>query len=125
MKTDRHSQPFWANMVAAAGAGPQPIPYKTLDSAKLAAAIRICLAPETASAGASIAARMKHECGVREAANSFHRSLPLETMSCKLMECQNVVWLWHRKNSRVLKLSDRAAFILLKHNKVDAKDLEL
>jgi sterol 3beta-glucosyltransferase len=125
LKTDRRSQPFWANMVAAAGAGPQPIPYKTLDSAKLAAAIRICLAPQTASAAGSIAARMKLECGVREAANSFHRNLPLEFMSCDLMEHQNAEWLWHGKNSSVLKLSSRAAFILLKHKNIDAKDLEL
>ncbi|PVH67675.1 glycosyltransferase family 1 protein [Cadophora sp. DSE1049] len=118
-------QPFWANMVAAAGAGPRPIAYKALDSAKLSAAIRLCLAPETAGAAASISARMKDECGVKEAAKSFYRNLPLEAMSCDLLERHNAVWLWHKKNSNVLKLSDRAAFILLKQKKIDAKDLAL
>lgn len=112
-------------MVAAAGAGPKPIPCKALDSAKLTAAIRKCLAPETASAAGSIAARMKDERGVKEAVDSFHRNLPLGAMSCDLLERQNAVWLWRRKNGRTLKLSDRAAFILLTHKKIDAKHLEL
>ncbi|KAL3427603.1 sterol glucosyltransferase [Phlyctema vagabunda] len=87
--TNPRIQPFWANMVAAAGAGPRPISYKTLDSAKLTAAIRLCLAPETASAAKSIASRMRNETGVREAAQSFHRHLPVETLKCDLLEGQN------------------------------------
>ncbi|TGO57465.1 hypothetical protein BCON_0065g00250 [Botryotinia convoluta] len=115
-------QPFWADMVAAAGAGPRPIHYKALDSAKLTAAIRICQAPETGRAAALIATRMKDERGVKEAANSFHRNLPLDAMSCDLLGSQNAVWLWSRKAYQV-KLSDRAAYILLKNKKIVAKDL--
>ncbi|KAF7889829.1 uncharacterized protein EAF02_002244 [Botrytis sinoallii] len=115
-------QPFWADMVAAAGAGPRPIHFKTLDSAKLTAAIRICQAPETGRAAALIAARMKDERGVKEAANSFHRNLPLDAMCCDLLGSQNAVWLWSRKAYQV-KLSDRAAYILLKNKKIIAKDL--
>ncbi|KAF7898331.1 hypothetical protein EAF00_004777 [Botryotinia globosa] len=115
-------QPFWANMVAAAGAGPRPIHFKALDSAKLTAAIRICQAPETVRAAALIAARMKDERGVKEAANSFHRKLPLDAMRCDLLGSQNAVWLWSRKAHKV-KLSDRAAYILLKNKKIVAKDL--
>lgn len=69
-----NSQPFWANMVAAAGAGP-----------------RMCLAPETANAAKSIAARMRHENGVKEAAQSFHCNLPIETMKCDILEGENAI----------------------------------
>ncbi|KAK8906641.1 hypothetical protein QC760_005224 [Botrytis cinerea] len=115
-------QPFWANMVAAVGAGPRPINFKALDSAKLTAAIRMCQEPETGRAAALIATRMKDERGVKEAANSFHRNLPLDAMSCDVLEGQNAVWLWRRKTYQV-KLSDRAAYILLKNKKIEAKDL--
>lgn len=120
--TDRLSQPFWADMVAAAGAGSRPIHFKALDSAKLIAAIRICQAPETGRAAALIAARMKDERGVKEAVNSFHRNLPLDVMRCDLLGSQNAVWLWSRKGYQV-KLSDRAAYILLKSKKIVANDL--
>ncbi|TEY61488.1 hypothetical protein BOTCAL_0168g00210 [Botryotinia calthae] len=120
--TDKISQPFWANMVATTGAGPRPINFKALDRTKLTAAIRMCQAPETGRAAALIATRMKDERGVKEAANSFHRNLPLDTMSCDLLEGQNAVWLWSRRTYQV-KLSDRAAYILLKNKKIVAKDL--
>ncbi|TGO49531.1 hypothetical protein BOTNAR_0428g00010 [Botryotinia narcissicola] len=103
-------QPFWENMVAAAGADPRPIHFKALDSAKLTAAIRICQAPETVRATALIAARMKDERGVKETANSFHRNLPLDAMRCDLFGSQNAIWLWSRMAYQV-KLSDRAAYI--------------
>lgn len=120
-----HSQPFWANMVAAAGAGPRPIPYKALDVPKLSAAIRMCLAPETSNAAKSIAARMIHENGVKEAAQSFHRNLPLDTMKCDLLEGENAIWLWHKKKDKAIKMCDRAAFLLLRSKKINAKDLEM
>ncbi|KFY94399.1 hypothetical protein V500_03298 [Pseudogymnoascus sp. VKM F-4518 (FW-2643)] len=117
-------QPFWANMVAAAGAGPRPIAYRALNVPKLSAAIRMCLAPETANAVKSIAARMRHENGVKEAAQSFHRNLPIETMKCDIMEGENAIWLWNKKG-KVIKMSDRAAFLLLRSKKINAKDLEM
>src|SRR5436305_14366449 len=40
-------QPFWGSMVARAGAGPQPIPYKHLTADALAAAITKALEPVT------------------------------------------------------------------------------
>jgi UDP:flavonoid glycosyltransferase YjiC (YdhE family) len=39
-------QPFWGNMVAAVGAGPNPIPHKSLTSQNLTDAISFCLNPE-------------------------------------------------------------------------------
>ncbi|PPJ52819.1 hypothetical protein CBER1_11297 [Cercospora berteroae] len=43
-------QPFWGNMVATAGAGPKPIPHKSLDAENLAAALRFCHEPATQTA---------------------------------------------------------------------------
>ncbi|TGO07937.1 hypothetical protein BTUL_0236g00170 [Botrytis tulipae] len=65
---------------------------------------------------------MKDERGVKEAANSFHRNLPLDAMRCDLLGSQNAVWFWSRKAYQV-KLSDRAAYILLKNKKIVAKGL--
>ncbi|KAM3497331.1 hypothetical protein MY10362_009314 [Beauveria mimosiformis] len=73
-------QPFWGNMVAAAGAGPTPIPANQLNCTNLADAIRFCHTPAATSAAASLAERMKSESGVRQAVASFHANLPLENM---------------------------------------------
>jgi hypothetical protein len=112
-------------MVAAAGAGPRPIPYASLNSTNLSEVIRVCLLLQTASAAGNIAARMKRESGVGEAVSSFHRNLPIEAMSCDLLGGQNAVWLLRKSRGRTLKLSDRAAYILLQHREIESKELEL
>lgn len=112
-------------MVAAAGAGPRPIHHKSLSSASLAAAIRTCLEPETLRAAGAIAAKMKDERGVETAVSSFYRNLPIKATSCDLLGRENVVWLWRGKKGRVLKLSDRATYVLLSRKKIDSVNLEL
>ncbi|GME29016.1 hypothetical protein ETB97_009763 [Neofusicoccum parvum] len=73
-------QPFWGDMVAARGAGPKPIPHKELSASNLAEAIRFCLTPEAASAASAIAQSMCAENGVRAAAESIHKHLPLDRL---------------------------------------------
>lgn len=107
------------------GAGPPPIPHASLNSANLADAIRTCLHPQTAIAAAQIATRMRHEQGVTEAVNSFHRNLPVEEMSCDLLPRRNAVWRLRVSKDKALKLSDRATYILLSHKRIHIKDLEM
>ncbi|RSL67384.1 hypothetical protein CEP51_012667 [Fusarium floridanum] len=54
-------QPFWGQMVANAGAGPNPIPHAELTVNNLSEAIVYCLSHQASTAAASIAARMASE----------------------------------------------------------------
>ena len=72
-------------MVAAAGAGPEPIPQKQLNAQNLSEAIQFCLTSEAATAAAKIAIRMKRESGVTTAVRSFHANLPLESLRCDIL----------------------------------------
>jgi sterol 3beta-glucosyltransferase len=113
-------QAFWGRMVYAAGAGPEPQPFKTLTAKKLANAIKIALAPETAAAAAKLAKKMTHEEGARTAAKSFHRMLPLKEMRCCIYPKRLAVLKVKKTN---IILSAFAVIVLLEHNCLKAKDL--
>jgi len=117
-------------MIAAAGAGPQPIHHKTLTEEKLTAAIHYCLSDEARTAASSISRRMRQEDGVSSAVESFQINLPVEQMHCDLLVDQVAVWQYLLKNKgskkkTPIKLSDEAAFVLVEHKKIDAKHLKL
>ncbi|RSL41506.1 hypothetical protein CEP53_012720 [Fusarium sp. AF-6] len=117
-------QPFWGQMVANAGAGPNPIPHAELTVNNLSEAIVYCLSHQASTAAESIAARMASEVGVRAAVQSFHRHLPREQIPCDLISSEPAVWLYtHSK--RPIKLSKVAADILLSHKSIDSKHLKL
>ncbi|KAM0415881.1 hypothetical protein ACHAPT_013143 [Fusarium lateritium] len=78
-------------MVAAAGAGPEPIPQKSLTVERLAEAIRFCLTPEAAEAAAKIAAKMRAESGVKAAVASFHNHLPQDNLECDIVKGQPAI----------------------------------
>ncbi|KAI9053883.1 hypothetical protein LZ554_002830 [Drepanopeziza brunnea f. sp. 'monogermtubi'] len=117
-------QPFWANMVAVAGAGPRPIEHKSLNVESLSKAIKICVDPATVLAAEKIALKMKYEKGVQAAVTSFHRNLPIHHITCDLVPDHPANWDW-KKGKRSLKLSHRAAAILVDNKKIDAASLKL
>ncbi|KAH6677700.1 hypothetical protein B0J14DRAFT_536407 [Halenospora varia] len=117
-------QQFWGNMVAAAGAGPTPIPHKTLNVQTLTEAISFCLTPEASQAAYEISVKMSTETGVHTAVQSFHSNLPLETLSCDILHNQPAAWRYKRKN-KTLKLSKVSAELLGEHMKVDLHKLEI
>lgn len=106
------SQPFWGNMVASAGAGPQPIPYRSLTVENLSRAIVQCLEPETRSAAQVLAAKMEREDGVRTAVASFHRHLPRE-IQCQVLPDQAAAWTY-KSNRTNIRLSKRTSGALIK-----------
>ena len=110
-------------MVATAGAGPLPIPYKVLSSEKLAKAINFCLTHEAFLAAQEIAVKMQSESGVKTAVDSFHRNLPLDWLKCDILPDQPAAWIY-KKAKRPIKLSRIAAQILINHLKVDWKNLK-
>lgn len=116
------SQPFWGDMVAKAGAGPRPIPHRQLNAENLAEAIRYCLLPQAVNAAQGIAAKMEAERGVKTAADSWWKQLPLERMQCDLVPSEPAVWAYN-KSKRPIKLSKVAAEVLLSHDAVQLKQL--
>lgn len=112
-------------MVAAAGAGPLPILYRSLTSQNLAEAITFCLHPDTAAAAQRIAFKMQDEAGVRVAAESFHRNLPQERLRCHLLPDQPAVWEYKKSLPEPLYLSKIAARHLVDHHRLESKHLQL
>ncbi|KAF5518137.1 Sterol 3-beta-glucosyltransferase UGT80B1 [Colletotrichum aenigma] len=115
-------QPFWGDMVAIAGAGPKPIPHKQLNAENLSEAIRFCLTPEALAAAGELAAKMRTENGVATAVKSFHANLPLEDLPCDIFPDQPATWEYKRGKKHV-KLSKKAAGILLDHLKIGQKNM--
>jgi UDP:flavonoid glycosyltransferase YjiC (YdhE family) len=120
---DMASQPFWGTMVHAAGAGPMPIPQKTLNSQNLSQAIRDCLTPGALAAARGMAEKMRQENGVRQAVNSFHANLPLDKMRCDVIPGLPAAWSY-KIGSRHVKLSKAAAEILTDSHRVKWGDLK-
>ena len=114
-------QAFWARMVHAAGAGPEPQPFKTLTAEKLAHAIQVALAPEATAAAARIAKKMASEEGATTAARSFHRMLPLKRMRCAIFPRKLAVWKVRRTGIRI---SSFVAIVLIEHKYLKAIDLK-
>jgi hypothetical protein len=123
MSTDAcRSQPFWGSMVAAAGAGPRPIPQRQLNSKNLAEAIRYCLTPEASTAARTLAEKMRAEDGVRNAVNHFHANLPLEAMQCDILKNKAAAWFF-KKGKVHMKLSKLAAETLVENSLVTSDRL--
>lgn len=71
---------FWGKMIHAAGAGPAPIPHKTLTVDNLAEAIEFALSPPAKEAAGKMGEKIRHESGEKKGVESFHRHLPLRNM---------------------------------------------
>lgn len=119
-----HSQPFWGNMIAAAGAGPLPIPHKALTAQKLADAITYCLGKEPTIIARKISERVKKESGVQAAVDSFHSNLPRHMMQCDLVPGQPAVWEF-KKGKKTIQLSKIATWTLVHENRLQRKSLRM
>lgn len=119
-------QPFWGAMVAKAGAGAEPIPYKKLTAEKLAESIKILLSPEVQQCAEQIAKNIAQEGdGAINAVKSFHRSLLLRgehSLRCSVLE--EYVAVWSLKKTH-LRLSAVAADILVESGRLRWHDLRL
>jgi len=98
-----YSQPFWGEMVAAAGAGPRPINRKTLNEGNFTAAIRLLLSPATKKAAEAISNKMRSENGVKRAVASFHRNLPDQGLTCDLLPHECAAWIYDPKADKISK----------------------
>jgi UDP:flavonoid glycosyltransferase YjiC (YdhE family) len=115
-------QPFWGAMIAKAGAGPDPIPYKQLNAEKLAGAINKALEPTTLEKAAELGAKIRGEQGTEEGALSFQRQLKADTMCCSL--APDRVAVFRLKRTRI-KLSALAFNVLNTEGLVELEDVKL
>lgn len=113
-------QPFWGAMVARAGAGPLPIPYRELTAGKLAIAIQEALTPTALGKAQDLGMKVSKENGADDGARSFHRQLKIQR--CALDPGRVAVWRTKRTD---IKLSAFAATVLEIEGLLDAYDLKL
>lgn len=73
---------FWGRIVADAGAGPEPIPIRRLDSEALTAAFDACRRPQVRERAGELGARLRATDGVELAVQSVERHLPAPAMCC-------------------------------------------
>lgn len=115
-------QQFWGGIVAMAGAGPMPVPYKQLTVEKLTDAIKTALLPSTQAKAQEIADKMRTESGVRDGVRSFHRHLNLKTLQCAICPTRPAVW--HIKQTSI-GLSAFAAAVLVEMGAIKPEDVAL
>jgi hypothetical protein len=111
-------------MVAAAGAGPMPIPQRELTTQSLCAAISYCLSAEATRAAAIIAQKMRSEVGVEEAARSFHRNLPIKNMPCEVIPHLPAGFYFNKGKDRI-RLSSLVTEVVFSRASKNAKYLKL
>ncbi|KAL2844170.1 hypothetical protein BJY01DRAFT_215226 [Aspergillus pseudoustus] len=123
-------QMFWGSIVARAGAGPEPVPYKQLTSEKLADAIRFALRESTLEKAEELGVQMREEEGARNTVCSFYRHLDVAALRCELCPGRPAVW-WvkgqHSRNpkGKGVKLSAFAATVLVETGLLKPHDLVL
>nr|XP_019043873.1 hypothetical protein I302_07144 [Kwoniella bestiolae CBS 10118]OCF22803.1 hypothetical protein I302_07144 [Kwoniella bestiolae CBS 10118] len=115
-------QAFWGQMINKAGAGPPPIPQKTLTAENLAKAIEFATSPHAKAAAKGMADKIKSESGEVKGVDSFHKHLPLLNMRCDVDPEQIASW-WSDK--LCLRLSGSVAALMVEKGKLDWKELEI
>ncbi|KAK4443948.1 sterol 3-beta-glucosyltransferase [Podospora aff. communis PSN243] len=119
-------QHFWGSMVGNAGAGPEPVPYKSLTAEKLAEGIKYLLTDEAVKAAGEIAKSIEKEGdGAENACKAFHKHLVLagkNSMRCSIL--RDKVAVWQLKNTN-LRLSAMAADVVVDRGYVSWKKLRL
>ncbi|KAF2623002.1 glycosyltransferase family 1 protein [Macroventuria anomochaeta] len=115
-------QPFWGAMVARAGAGPDPVPYKDLTAEKLAESINKALEPQSLERAQELCNKIKQENGSQSGAQSFHQMLNYDDLRCGVIPNRPAVW---RVKRTQVKLSAKAATVLAQEGEIDFKELKL
>jgi UDP:flavonoid glycosyltransferase YjiC (YdhE family) len=113
-------QMIWGEAIHRAGAGPRPIPWKSLTAELLAEAIMTALSPQIAATATDLAYLLGTEDGTRDGVRSLYRALPTHDMTCSILKDRKAVWKLSRSS---LRLSAGAAELLLLEGLLDSKDL--
>ncbi|KAK5998061.1 Sterol 3-beta-glucosyltransferase UGT80B1 [Cladobotryum mycophilum] len=115
-------QPFWGQMVARAGAGPEPVPFKEMTAESLAASITFCLKPETQVAAKKMAQNISEENGALGTAEDFEGRLDLNSFKCVIFPERLATWK-HKKTGR--HLSGLAVSCLVDQGVIQPHDVKI
>lgn len=120
-------QPFWGAMIARAGAGPSPIPYKQLTPERLSTTILEALKPETLERARQLGEHIREEKGCEAGAANFHARLNVEGLRCAMAQTRAAVWQVKTKGSKTdgIRLSAFAATVLGNEGILDVNQLSL
>lgn len=111
---------IWGEAVYRAGAGPRPIPWKSLTAELLAEAILTALNPKVAATANDLAYLLGTEDGTKNGVRSLYRALPTHEMTCSILKDRKAVW---KLSQSSLRLSAGVAELLLLEGLVESKDL--
>ncbi|KAH7313551.1 hypothetical protein B0I35DRAFT_435429 [Stachybotrys elegans] len=115
-------QPFWGNMIARAGAGPPPVPYKKLTAEGLANGIKFALKPFVREMVQNMADQIGAEDGANDAAQDFHERLNVDQLRCDVCPERLAIW----KHSKTgMHLSGFAAACLATRRLISGKELQV
>lgn len=115
-------QPFWGKMIARAGAGPEPIPFKKLTAVNLAVAIKDALGCCMQTISRSLGDIVNDEDGVQVGVRSFHEQLDLSIMKCSLTPMSAATWRVRKTN---IRLGSTSSALLMDRGLLDLEKLEL
>ncbi|KAL9586204.1 MAG: hypothetical protein Q9212_001075 [Teloschistes hypoglaucus] len=115
-------QPFWGSMVAKAGAGPWPVPYKQLTASKLASSIMEALQPNALQQAQALGSSIQKESGAKVGAKDFQEKLDIDSLRCSVAPDRAAVWRVKRTN---IRLSAFAATVLAHDGLLDFNNLKL
>lgn len=115
-------QQFWGAMVAKAGAGPQPMPFRNLTAERLAAQILDALKPEVSTRAHDLKVRIAREDGCKVGVRNFHEHLGQYNSNCSLIPSRVAVW---REKHTGMQLSALAATVLVEKRLLSYQDLVL
>jgi hypothetical protein len=115
-------QPFWGAMIAKAGAGPEPIPFKKMTEDSLAQSITTALSPEIQEGVKIMSEKIAKEDGAAEAAKAFSNSIDMDSMRC--LVSPDRVAAWRIKNSDI-RLSLAASATLIDEGYLNMGQLKL
>lgn len=109
-------------MIAKAGAGPIPVPFKQMTSESLAESIQFALKDEVKVAVRGMAESIAAEDGSGDTVRDFERKLDLDGMRCQL--CPERLAIWRDKRTGA-HLSGFAMAALAHQKLLDPKDIRL
>ena len=113
---------FWGDIVYRAGAGPCPIPYRSLTAMALAEAMAVALQPDVLRCAVRLGEQIRHEDGAEQALQHIYANLPIQMMTCALIPAHTAVW---KSKATGVRMSAVAATVLRKEKLLGWNDLVL
>jgi hypothetical protein len=111
---------FWGSMISKSGAGPLPMPGKSVTAKQFAEAFEFVHDPKTQEAAMKISTNFQQEKGCDAAVRSFHAHLPLHKMRSDLDSSFGVCC---RLNDYDLQLSRPVAQVLVAAGEIEESEL--